>query len=167
MRTGNQIGRHASTFELIKAQIARASCVIEDAVVATGEEELTVGPVLVEVDAVRFARALRDHLAQRRVLVREVLTRRDALFANAAFDARVVETLFRVHVKEERVLAQLWHQSTVRAFVIAAAAFRINESIPFLKKKQNKNFFILFFNEIILVLKVFFFLFFGLVKIFK
>ena len=129
----DEIGRHATALVLIEAQIAGASRVIEHAVVATRVEELAVGPVLVEIDAVRFAHALRHHLAQRRVLVCEVLTRRDALFANAALDARVVQALFCVYVEEQWILAQLWHETTVYALVVAAAAFRVHEPISLIK----------------------------------
>jgi len=103
--------------------------VIEHPIVPTRVEELAIGSILIQVDAVRFAGALWHHLAQRAVFVREVLTRRDALFADAALDARVVETLFCVHIEEEWVLAQLWHETSVGAFEIATAAFRVHEAV--------------------------------------
>lgn len=129
----HQIGRHTSTLVLIESQIARATRVIEHTVVSTRVKELTIGSILVEIDAVRFACTLRHHLAQRRVLVREVLTRREALFAYAAFHARIVETLFCVHVKEKRILTQLRHETTVHALVVTTTAFRVHETISLLE----------------------------------
>jgi len=102
--------------------------VVENPIVAARVEELAILSILVEVDALRLAAAAGHHLAQRRILVREVLTRVGAVALNAALDLRVVETLFRVHVEEERILAQLDHGTPVDALVVAAAALRVEKA---------------------------------------
>ena len=100
---------------------------IEDSVVTTRIKELTVGPILVEIDALRLAIAVGHHFAQRRILVREILTWVGTVFSNTAFDFGVVETLFRVQIKQKWILAELNDESTINTFVVSTAALGINE----------------------------------------
>ena len=72
---------------------------IEDSVVATRIKELTIGPILIQVDALWLAIAIWHHFAQRRILVRKILTWIGTVFSNTAFDFGVIETLFRVQIK--------------------------------------------------------------------
>ena len=124
----DQLGLHASALVLIEAHGAGASRVIEDARVATREERLTIGALLVQIDALGPSAAVGHQFAQRLVLAAEVVTRTGALAPNAALDLRVVQALLALHVEQQRILAQLHHRSPVHALVVAAAALRVQKA---------------------------------------
>ena len=124
-----KISRHAPSLELVEPQTALTLCVIEHAVISTRIKILTIGAILVQVDALWLRIAAGHHLAQRRIFIRKVLTRIGAVFTGAALDLWVIQTLLRLYVKQHRVLTELDHESSVHTFIIPAAAFRINESI--------------------------------------
>ena len=126
--TRDQLGLHASALVLIEAHGAGASRVIEDARVATREERLTIGALLVQIDALGPSAAVGHQFAQRLVLAAEVVTRTGALAPNAALDLRVVQALLALHVEQQRILAQLHHRSPVHALVVAAAALRVQKA---------------------------------------
>ena len=69
---------------------------IEYSIVAARVKKLTIGPILVQVDALWLVVAVGHHLAQRRILVSKILTRIGAILSNTTFYFRIVETLFRV-----------------------------------------------------------------------
>lgn len=125
----DHIRRHASTLELIKLEIARAARMIENPIVSTRVKKLTTRPILIQIDALRFAITIGHHFAQRRIFIGEVLTRIRAVLSNTAFHFRVIKTLFRLHIEQKRILAQLHHQATINALEIATAALRVDETI--------------------------------------
>ena len=125
----DHIRRHAPALELIKLEIARAARMIENPVVSTRVKKLTTRPILIQIDALRLAITIGHHFAQRRIFVGEVLTRIRAVLSNAALHLRVIETLFRLHIEQERILAQLHHQATINALEVAAAALRVDKTI--------------------------------------
>ena len=125
----DHIRRHASALELIKLQIARAACMIENPIVSTRVKKLTTRPILIQIDPLRLAITIGHHFAQRRIFVGEVLTRIRAVLSNTAFYLRVIKTLFRLHIEQKRILAQLHHQATINAFEVAAAALRVDKTI--------------------------------------
>ena len=101
---------------------------VKYSIVSTCVKKLAILPILVEIDALWLAVAAGHHLTQRRILVGEVLTRIGAVASDAALHLRVIETLLRVHVEEQRILAQLDHWAPVDALVVAAAALRVEEA---------------------------------------
>ncbi len=126
--TGNKITRHASAFKLIKPHIVGTLCMIENAVISARIEMLTIRAILVQINALRLARAARNHFTQRRILIGKVLARIGAFFARATFDLWVIKTLLGLRIKKHWVLTQLDNQAFINTFKITAAAFGVNDS---------------------------------------
>lgn len=98
---------------------------IKYSIISASVEELTILPILVQIDTLRLAIAIWHHLTQRRILDSEILTRIGAIASNATLDFRIIKTLFSCHVKKQRVLTQLNHRTPVNALIVATTALRV------------------------------------------